>query len=442
MYWQLNSSNGSGSASPETGPPLFTQQGGVTTPGATEGTPPAMAGGIEPPRSFGPTTDKQKEATAKTFASAKQQQAKAQIQQTLPSLQQVQNLQRLHATFLTPYLNHIQSERGLSSNTQEAYKRDLSFFCKWLAAKETINPDQKLKILRRDVTAYLSYLKSHKQESSSLARVLASLRGWFTWLKYLKLIESDPLEGFENPHRQKKLPLVLTPPEVLAMLDVAEHPREILMIELMYSSGLRVSELTGLNINDINLSQGYLKCLGKGSKERIVPIGSKAQQAFETYLEIEEKRKQLKEEAKIVKEQAKKGPGRPRRQILPELIIESKVTKRRANAMQKLVPIFKDEEGKRLSRLVVWQVIKRLAKKAGINKPISPHTFRHSFATHLLENGADLRAVQELLGHANLVTTQLYTHVSRAHLKNAYQSAQGSFGLGSAAALSPELPIK
>jgi integrase/recombinase XerD len=116
--------------------------------------------------------------------------------------------------------------------------------------------------------------------------------------------------------------------------------------------------------------------------------------------------------------------------------------KRRNAAKLKMTPLFKDEKGKRLSRLVVWQIIKRLAKKAGIIKPISPHTFRHSFATHLLENGADLRAVQELLGHANLVTTQLYTHVSRAHLKNAYQSAQGSFGLGTSAPLSPELPIK
>ena len=296
--------------------------------------------------------------------------------------------------------------------------------------------------MRRDIIAYLSFLKSQGHESASLARVLASLRGWFTWLKYFKLIESDPLEGFENPHRQKKQPLVLTPQEVLDIIAAATEPREVTMLELMYGSGLRVSELTGLNVSDLNLPQGYLKCIGKGSKERIVPIGSMAQTVLEAYLAIQEDLEKALQEAKAKAAAAPRGPGRPRRAASEPGIILGPANKRRNANSQKITPLFKDEQGKRLSRLVVWQIIKRLAKKAGINKPISPHTLRHSFATHLLENGADLRAVQELLGHANLVTTQLYTHVSRAHLKNAYQSAQGSFGLGSSAGLILDLPIK
>jgi integrase/recombinase XerD len=429
MNWQLNSFPGSGPARPETVSPLSSMEVAATASGSMP-TPPVMQ---KQRSAFGGTaTDKQKSLDV----------------QKLPSLHDVQTLQNLHSKFLTPYFAHIRSERGLSDNTQDAYRRDLTFFCKWFAARGPVDPEQKLKILRRDVIAYLSYLKSQGQESASLARVLASLRGWFTWLKYFKLIESDPLEGFENPHRQKKLPLVLTPQEVLSMIAAATDPREVTMIELMYSSGLRVSELTGLNLNDLNLAQGYLKCLGKGSKERIVPIGSKAQAVLETYLALQVQQQKDIEEAKIQAALAPRRPGRPRgMKVDTSADINSGTNfgpnfKRRNAAKLKMTPLFKDEKGKRLSRLVVWQIIKRLAKKAGIIKPISPHTFRHSFATHLLENGADLRAVQELLGHANLVTTQLYTHVSRAHLKNAYQSAQGSFGLGTSAPLSPELPIK
>ncbi len=422
MDWQLNSSTGSGSASPETVSPLLSREAAAASSGATKA-PLAM----------------QAVAGYKKIATDKQSTSE------LPSMQSVQNLKNLHSKFLTPYLAHIGSERGLSDNTQEAYRHDLTSFCRWFAARGPVDGDQKLKILRRDVISYLSYQKAHGHESSSLARVLASLRGWFTWLKYLKLIDSDPLEGFENPHRQKKLPMVLTPPEVLTMIEIATEPREIAMIELMYSSGLRVSELTGLNLSDLNMTQGYLKCLGKGSKERIVPIGSKAMAVLESYLHIE---RQKEAEVEAAREEASKvrKAGRPRKLIAEKSSGTSPGARRRNSSAQRQVPLFKDEKGKRLSRLVVWQIIRRLAKKAGINKSISPHTFRHSFATHLLENGADLRAVQELLGHANLVTTQLYTHVSRAHLKNAYQNAQGSFGLGSAAncpaaALSPDLPL-
>ena len=165
-----------------------------------------------------------------------------------------------------------------------------------------------------------------------------------------------------------------------------EDPRERVAVELLYGAGLRVSELVRLNWSDISLGQGYVRCFGKGSKERVVPIGSMASEALRTY-------------------RAGIGP-------------ENKTNLRTGQ------PVFCNRKGKRLSRLVVWQIIKRLAAKAGITKKLSPHTLRHSFATHLIENGADLRAVQELLGHTSVVTTQLYTHVSRVHLRRAYESAQ------------------
>ncbi|MBX9772258.1 MAG: tyrosine-type recombinase/integrase, partial [Candidatus Obscuribacterales bacterium] len=174
----------------------------------------------------------------------------------------------------------------------------------------------------------------------------------------------------------------LTLQEVTKMIEAADNSRDRLIMELLYGCGLRVSELTGLKVIDLDLKQGLLKCFGKGSKERFVPIGQPAIKSIEEYL-----------------------MENPRQSGT----------------------LFRNRENKRLSRLVVWQVVKRLADKANIQKPLSPHTLRHSFATHLLENGADLRSVQELLGHANVVTTQLYTHISRSHLRKAYEQAQTNF---------------
>ena len=429
MDWQLNSSTGSGSASPETVSPLVSGSHAAVTGAVAKSATPGGAADKKPFPGDLATSLQKKTST-----------------QALPNLQNVETLQYLRQKFLTPYINHITSERALSVNTQDAYRRDLTFFCNWFAARGLISPGQNLKILRRDVTMYLTYLKAQGQESSSLARVLASLRGWFVWLKHFRLIDNDPLEGFENPHRQKKLPQVLTPQEVLAIIEAAIEPREVTMLELLYSSGLRVSELIGLNMSDLNLPQGYLKCLGKGSKERIVPIGSKALGALETYINLQEKRKRDIAVAKVRAQLERKGPGRPRKTTDVQSDASANSLNlpgtRRRKVVHDMTPLFQDEKGQRLSRLVVWQIIKRLAKKAGISKDISPHTFRHSFATHLLENGADLRAVQELLGHANLVTTQLYTHVSRAHLKSAYQSAQENFGAGGPLQFSPDLPLE
>jgi integrase/recombinase XerD len=286
---------------------------------------------------------------------------------------------------LREYIRHIEQERGLSANTVLAYKSDLLAFIEWL--KGNNEPT------RHDVAKYLSGQKGAGQSSSTTTRILASLRGWFAWQRASGLRQNDPCDGFQSPQKAKHLPQILTPEEVAAMLAVAEKSRDRLIIELLYGAGLRVTELVKLDLKDLNMSQGYIKCLGKGSKERIVPFGSHAMVALKHYLAEPKKRK----------------------------------AQRKAPLNAKMVPLLVDLQGNRLSRLVVWQTIKRLAFRAGIQKNLSPHSLRHSFATHLLEGGADLRSVQELLGHSSVVTTQLYTHVSRNHLRKAYQSAQLTF---------------
>jgi integrase/recombinase XerD len=279
------------------------------------------------------------------------------------------------------YLDFLNRDRGLSPNTIAAYRNDLSGFIFWL-------PPNTERVDRVHVTRYLAFLKSAGHKPATLSRNLATLRGWFAWQKSHGKITSDPSDGLLNPQRVRKLPTVLTVAEVTAMINAAANSRDRAMLELLYGAGLRVSELAGLEIKDINLAHGYVKCFGKGSKERIVPIGKPAVAALKTYL------------CELGTTSGATGPAAGR------------------------LPVFRDRAGQKLNRLVVWQVVKRLAAKANVRKSLSPHTLRHSFATHLLEHGADLRAVQELLGHSSIVTTQLYTHISRKHLKKAYESAQ------------------
>lgn len=287
------------------------------------------------------------------------------------------------AVRLSDYLEHVRKERALSRNTVLAYTRDLSSFVAWYQSSEQSPPATPS---RQHIHKYLIRLREKGRSTASISRCIASLRGFFAWQKSMKLIGDDPVESIQNPVRAKKLPQVLSPDEVASMIDRCTAARDKLIIELLYGGGLRVSELTGLDLKDVNLSQATLRLVGKGSKERIVPIGQKALAALKEHL-----------------------------------------VERKEDIKGRLSPLFKDRQGKRLTRLVVWQIVKRAARRAGIYKSLSPHTLRHSFATHLIENGADLRAVQELLGHANIVTTQLYTHVSRGHLRRVYEQAQASF---------------
>lgn len=305
-----------------------------------------------------------------------------------------------HALYqsLHSYLQYQYLERGLSQNTVKAYYSDVRAFIEWL-------PDGNIN--RAVIVRYLTQLKNSahfmgtSRKAATTARALASLRGWFAWQKVARQLPHDPCDGLQNPQRERRLPTVLTVQEVDAIIRQAASLRDRAIVELLYGGGLRVSELTNLDVRNIDLKHGTIRCIGKGSKERIVPIGNSALTAVRNYME-----------SRIPKLDRRKSRSAAR--------ILQKELQSRSTAD----PVFTDRQGGRLSRLVVWQIIKRLAQQAGIIKDLSPHTLRHSFATHLLENGADLRSVQELLGHSSVVTTQLYTHISRRHLRDAYEKAQ------------------
>ena len=319
---------------------------------------------------------------------------------------------------LRSYIMFIGRERALSKHTCAAYERDISQFLQWL------EKTGKLYALpqRATITGYLSHLKLRGIKASSMARQLASVRGWFAWMTSTGKIADDPCDSVYNPQSRYTLPTVLSVDEVKRLIAQCQIPRDRAIVELLYGAGLRVSELIGLDIGNLNLDRGHLRCLGKGDKERIVPIGKEAVNAIRQYLQERE------ELLAALAQETTRGRKRRRKAGRPKITRQEKRRRRLASQLEDTGILFIDTRGKRLARLVVWQIIKRLAEKAGIRKELSPHTLRHSFATHLLENGADLRSVQELLGHSSVVTTQLYTHVSRGHLKKAYQSAQDQFG--------------
>lgn len=320
------------------------------------------------------------------------------------------------------YLRFLCRERGLSNNTIVAYENDLRSFIAWHHQRGGA-------LDRSAITSYLQSLKSEGIKASSLARKLATLRGWCDWLMQSSLISNDPSDGISNPKLPRVLPQILGSNEINNMVAAAENKREIVVVELLYGAGLRVSELVSLRIKDLNLNHGYVRCIGKGSKERIVPIGKQAILAIEDYLSSDARFSAPNEsDPPISSSKANKGSSSGNKskgsQSKQSSQSKTQASTRRRKMMEESPPLLTDRKGKQLNRLVVWQIIKRLAKKAKVKKMPSPHTLRHSFATHLLENGADLRVVQELLGHSSIVTTQLYTHVSRKHLKKAYMAAQ------------------
>lgn len=274
---------------------------------------------------------------------------------------------------LSEYLEFLEIEKGLSANTLEAYRRDLSFFLD--------NCDTEIsQIDRSKINNYILELHEHGYAPASVLRKIASMRGFFKWLCVNNYCEKNPAETLEPPKLPKKLPKVMTVQEIEFILKEDLNKLEIVILELLYGCGLRVSELVNLKINDFDLNAKYLQCNGKGSKERIVPLGSKAIAAIKTFL--------------------------PERDFIMQ--------KFRINTKKLLI----NAHGKLVTRQEVYNFIHKQGKK--IHKSISPHTLRHSFATHLLENGADLRVVQELLGHSDVATTQLYTHISKKRLKEVY----------------------
>ncbi len=277
---------------------------------------------------------------------------------------------------LSEYLDYLEIEKGLSQNTLDAYRRDLTDFfnfCDNIAIE---------KIQRTQINSYVRNLHEKKYSPTSVTRKIASLRGFFKWANINEIIKINPALTLEQPKIPQKLPKVLSVVEIEEILKQNLSKMETVIVELLYGCGLRVSELTNLKITDYDLKGKYLECTGKGSKDRIVPLGSKAIRAIKNYLS--------------------------EREYL--------VLKYNLNTKNLLI----NEKGKNVTRQEVYTFIHEHGKK--LHKAISPHTLRHSFATHLLENGADLRIVQELLGHSNVSTTQLYTHVSKKHLKDVYFS--------------------
>lgn len=282
------------------------------------------------------------------------------------------------------YLRQLRVEGGLAINTIESYRRDLTKLQRYLAQHRLGMSDS---IAPPIVAAFLASLRRQPLAASSVARMLSTIRGWFRFLVREQIAETSPLRDLPARRRAVTLPKTLTRREVEQLLDVpvglgAEDRRDRAMLEALYASGLRVSELVGLTISQVDLNGSCLRVVGKGAKERIVPMGQTARDLVADYV------------AHVRPALLK---GRPSRAL------------------------FVSRRGQALTRQAFWKLLRQRAQRAGIAKPISPHMLRHSFATHLLEGGADLRAVQTMLGHADIATTQIYTHVERSRLKQVHR---------------------
>ncbi len=281
---------------------------------------------------------------------------------------------------LDSFLSYLAVEKGLSENTLESYGRDLRKFIRFMEETGTGSAGE---IRYSHILDYLAQFKDRGFNSTTIVRSIVSIRQFFKYLLMEKLIEEDPAARISTPRMKKGLPGVITLDEVESLLaapdeSTPEGLRDAAMLETLYATGIRVSELIGLKQNDVNFELGFVVVYGKGSKERIVPMGDKARNKLLEYL----------------------GTSRP-----------AMLKSREAKAL------FVTRLGKGMTRQGFWKIIKHHTLKAGIAKKISPHTLRHSFATHLLERGADLRTIQLMLGHADISTTQIYTHVESERLK-------------------------
>lgn len=277
---------------------------------------------------------------------------------------------------ISEYLYFLSTEKGLSSNTLEAYSSDLLQFAEFLRTESVADFAE---VQKQNINAFIRNIRKTGCSAATISRKIVALRGLFNWLIEIGDIETDPTNSLEQPKVERFLPKVLTIKEVESFINACDTPLELAIIELLYSCGLRVSELTNITKKDVNIDSGYLTCRGKGNKERLIPLGNKAKYAIGIYLNS----------IKSLKHQPENKDY-----------------------------LFINPNGRKIQRHDVAKITKKLSKS--INKDISPHTLRHSFATHMLENGADLRTVQELLGHSDISTTQIYTHVSKKRLKEVY----------------------
>jgi integrase/recombinase XerD len=285
---------------------------------------------------------------------------------------------------LKQYLQFIKLEKGLAENSSLSYENDLKRYLQFVARECRISALDGVTL--QHIEKYLEELTEMELAVSTIARNISSIRSFHEFAVVEKLAEANPAELIELPKKAKKLPEVLTPQEVEAIIDQADRTRDAgirdaAILETLYASGMRVSELTDLEMDRLFFEIGFIRVLGKGNKERLVPVGEIAQTAIEHYIETVR--------PKFIH---KKNPGKSENKI------------------------FLNQRGGPLTRMSIWNIVNKYAEKADIQKNVYPHIFRHSFATHLLEGGADLRAVQEMLGHTSIITTEIYTHVDRSLL--------------------------
>ncbi|MCK5305622.1 MAG: site-specific tyrosine recombinase XerD [Candidatus Omnitrophica bacterium] len=283
------------------------------------------------------------------------------------------------------FINYLSVERGLADNTLYAYRQDLKKYISHLRLKRVTAIEQTTK---DDIVNFIMREKDAGLSSNSISRRLAAIKGFYRFLVMERYLKRDISSVLETPKLWHKLPEVLNLEEVERILKRPNLKnwlgiRDKAVLELVYATGMRASEITGLTRGNLNLEIGFIKCKGKGSKERIIPFGKEAARAIERYL----------------------------KKVRPSLL-------KKASASDSL---FLTRLGKRMSRQTFWKMIKKYLKQTKIKKDVSPHTLRHSFATHLLERGADLRIVQEMLGHSNISTTQIYTHINKERLKSIHK---------------------
>lgn len=284
-------------------------------------------------------------------------------------------------------MEYLTVELGLSANTRQAYERDLRLFCKTLGFK---NSDALVNVSREQITGYMTQLKEKGLAAATIARKLAAIKAFYRFMTAEGYMDANPAEVVEAGTKGIKLPRVLSEDEVVRLLNQpditsAEGFRDRTMLEVLYATGMRVSELINITLERVDLNMKYIIAFGKGSKERIVPLGSVAAEFLQQYLE----------------------------KVRPKL----------THADRNTNIVFLAFGGHELTRQRFWQIIRAYGRKANINKALTPHILRHSFATHLLDNGADLRSVQELLGHSDISTTQIYTHLTNKRLRDIYAKA-------------------
>ncbi len=283
------------------------------------------------------------------------------------------------------FLNYLSVERGLSRNTIISYSEDLKNYAGYLKGRSISSFSDTSK---NDIVGFMLFRKDRKLAANSIARSLAAIRMFYRFLVRERILPADPSSLVDSPKLWKKIPETLSINEVEKLLSVVnirdekQGIRDRAILETLYATGMRVSEAVNLKLDKVNTEIGFLRCIGKGDKERIIPLGKKAITSINRYLQVSRPKLLKKKESEA---------------------------------------LFVSRSGKRISRQSLWKMIKHYARLARIKKPIKPHILRHSFATHLLERGADLRSVQEMLGHSNISTTQLYTHINKERLKSIHR---------------------